>query len=81
MARTIEARVIQKIATEAEWLQTTLPLYKGEIALVRSGDRVVNMKVGNGTSKFSELNYVYNGGFNVIKFAKFRRNINRTLCS
>lgn len=64
MAKIIEARVIQKVATEAEWLRTTLPLYQGEIALVRSGNRVVNMKVGNGTSKFSELNYVYNGGFN-----------------
>lgn len=64
MAKTIEARVIQKVATEAEWLSVTLPLYNGEIALVRSGDRVVNMKVGNGTSKFSELNYIYEGGFN-----------------
>ena len=64
MAKTIEARVIQKVATEAEWLNVALPLYKGEIALVGSGDSVVNMKVGNGTAKFSELNYVYNGGFN-----------------
>ena len=60
----IKARVIQKVATEVEWLQNTLPLYQGEIALVRSGDRIVNMKVGNGVAKFSELNYVYNGGFN-----------------
>lgn len=59
----IEARVIQKVATEAEWLQNNLVLYKGEIALVSSGDNVVNMKVGDGAHAFAELEYMYRGGF------------------
>jgi len=59
----IEARVIQKIATEAEWLDNDLILYEGEIALVWGTDRVVNMKVGDGGKPFSELKYIYEGGF------------------
>lgn len=61
--QTIEARVIQKVATEQEWLQDNLVLYKGEIALVSSDDNVVNMKVGDGVHTFAELEYMYRGGF------------------
>lgn len=59
----IEARVIQKVGTEAEWLQNDLVLYEGEIALVSNGDNVVNMKVGDGVHTFAELEYMYRGGF------------------
>ena len=59
----IEARVIQKVGTEAEWLQNNLVLYEGEIALVSNGDNVVNIKVGDGVHTFDELEYMYRGGF------------------
>lgn len=63
MSSTIDARVIQKVGTEAEWNANELTLYKGELALVSQGDRVVNIKVGNGAKKFRELPYIYMGGF------------------
>ena len=60
MAKIIEARVIQKVATEAEWLQTTLPLYQGEIAFV--SDKY-NFKLNNTDvpKTFAELEYYYKG--------------------
>ena len=58
MARTIEARVIQKIDTEQGWNANELILYKGEIALVGDPDRVYNIKVGNGVKKFRDLPYM-----------------------
>lgn len=63
MSNIIDARVIQKTGSEAEWLANDLILYKGEIALVSQGDRVINIKVGNGIKRFSELPYIYTGGF------------------
>lgn len=52
----IEGRVIQKIATAAEWAASTLPLKKGEFAIVSdSTGKPVNIRVGNGTSPFSGL--------------------------
>ena len=60
MARIIEARVIQKVDTEANWMANELILYKGEIALVGDPDRVYNIKVGNGFKKFRDLPYMVN---------------------
>ena len=58
MPEIIEARIIQKVATEAEWNAITLTLYKGEIALVTDGaGKPINMKVGVGNKAFSELPY------------------------
>lgn len=56
----IEARVIQKIATEAEWNEITLVPYKGEVCLVGdSGGKVVNIKIGDGINVFSDLEYMF----------------------
>lgn len=56
----IEARVIQKIATEAEWNEITLVPYKGEVCLVGdSGGKVVNIKVGDGINTFPNLEYMF----------------------
>lgn len=56
----IEARVIQKIATEAEWNEITLVPYKGEVCLVGdNGGKVVNIKIGDGINVFSDLEYMF----------------------
>lgn len=56
----IEARVIQKIATEAEWNEITLVPYKGEVCLVGdSGGKVVNIKIGDGINTFPNLEYMF----------------------
>ena len=58
MAETLEARVIQKVGTEAEWLANPLPLLDGEAAIVRTGDGTpVNLKFGDGGKTFAELPY------------------------
>lgn len=60
MANFIEADVIQKIATEAEWLTQTRIPYQGQIMIVSdSSGKVVNMKVGDGVNPFSDLNYMF----------------------
>lgn len=54
----IDARVRQKVGTEAEWLANDLKLLDGEVAVVRTGDGTpVNLKFGDGNKKFSELPY------------------------
>lgn len=62
MPQFIEADVIQKIATPAEWatlLGTKIP-YKGQIMLVSdSTGKVVNIKVGDGTNNFASLEYMF----------------------
>ena len=56
----IEARVIQKIATEAEWNAITLVPYKGEVCLAGdSGGKVVNIKIGDGINTFPNLEYMF----------------------
>lgn len=60
MAKFIEARVIQKVATEAEWLQTTLPLYQGEIAFV-SDKYNFKLNTQPQAKTFAELDYYYKG--------------------
>lgn len=54
----IEARVIQKIDTEANWMANPLILYKGEQAFVSDKN---NFKIGDGTKTFSQLEYYYKG--------------------
>ena len=60
MAKIIEARVIQKVATEAEWLQTTLPLYQGEMAFV-SDKNNFKLNTQPQAKTFAELEYYYKG--------------------
>jgi len=52
----LEARVKNLIQTEAEWLIQDPVILDGEIAYVRFGN-FVNTKAGNGTKKFSQLDY------------------------
>lgn len=60
MADIIEAIVIQKIATPAEWASDTRIPYKGEILLVSdSSGKVVNLKVGDGFNVFNNLEYAF----------------------
>ncbi|MBQ0140640.1 MAG: hypothetical protein KBT36_15255 [Kurthia sp.] len=54
----IEARVQQKVDTEANWLSTDLIILAGEQAFV--SDKY-NFKIGDGTKRFSELEYYYKG--------------------
>lgn len=54
----LEARVIQKVGTEAEWLANPLPLLDGEAAIVRRADGMpVNLKFGLDGKTFAELPY------------------------
>ncbi len=54
----LEARVIQKVGTEAEWLASPLPLLDGEAAIVRRADGTpVNIKFGLDGKTFAELPY------------------------
>lgn len=57
----LNARVKQKLATEADWLSIEDELgviFEGEQAFVYSEDGIpVNFKIGDGTKKFSELPY------------------------
>lgn len=60
MAETIEARVIQKIATASEWATSDLVPYKGEVMLVSdSSGKVLNIKIGDGVNMFPDLNYMF----------------------
>jgi len=52
----LEARVKNLIQTEAEWLLEDPIILDGEIAYVRFGN-FVNTKAGNGSKKFSQLEY------------------------
>ena len=56
MEKIIEARVIQKVATEAEWLQTTLMLYQGECAFV-SDKYNFKLNTQSTPKKFIDLEY------------------------
>lgn len=60
MSTFIEARVIQKVDTEANWLSNPLKLYQGEIAFV--SDKY-NFKLNNTDipKTFAELEYYYKG--------------------
>lgn len=57
---TIEARVIQKIATPEQWRTISYTPYKGEILIVGdSSGKVTNIKVGDGSNDFDGLEYMF----------------------
>lgn len=60
MSTVIEARVIQKVDTEANWMNNTLPLYSGEVAFV-SDKNNFKLNFSNVPRRFSELEYYYKG--------------------
>lgn len=58
MALILDARVKQKVATEAEWMAEPTILLEGEQAFVKGGDgNVINFKIGDGTKAFADLAY------------------------
>lgn len=60
MSTFIEARVIQKVDTEANWMANPLKLYQGEVAYVSDKN---NFKLNQTTTPktFAELEYYYKG--------------------
>lgn len=68
MAEILQARVEQKIDTEANWLANPLVLLSGECAFVLSSDGThpVNFKIGDGTKTFSQLPYWIDYAANVV---------------
>ena len=52
---TLKSRIKHAYKTEVEWSNSTVPLLEGEVAY--SSDKGNMYKVGNGTSKWSELPY------------------------
>lgn len=57
---TIEARVIQKIATPEQWRTISYTPYKGEILIVGdTSGKVTNIKVGDGSNDFDGLEYMF----------------------
>lgn len=68
----IEGRVIQKIATVAEWSASTLPLKKGEFAIVSdSTGKPINIRVGNGTLPFTGLVDMFDNIQQNVNFIKY----------
>jgi lysophospholipase L1-like esterase len=69
MAEILQARVEQKVDTEANWLANPLPLLPGEQAFVLSPDGItpMNFKIGvDGIKTFSELPYWIDYASNVV---------------
>lgn len=57
---TIEARVIQKIATPEQWRTIDYTPYKGEFLIVGDASgKVTNIKVGDGSNDFDGLEYMF----------------------
>src|SRR5690554_3971588 len=57
---TIEARVIQKIATPEQWRTIDYTPYKGEFLIVGDASgKVTNLKVGDGSNDFDGLEYMF----------------------
>lgn len=82
----IKARVMQKVATEADWLTVEAELgviLEGEQAFVIDGDgNPINFKIGDGTKLFSELPYFIAfeaGGLSVKKLSYINQNIDLTI--
>lgn len=82
----IKARVMQKKATEAEWLAVEDELgviLDGEQAFVVNDSGVgINFKIGDGTKKFSELPYFITfstGGLAIKKLSFINQSINVTV--
>lgn len=56
----INARVKQKVGTEAQWLSDDTILLEGEQAFVINNEgQSINFKIGDGTKRFSELEYFF----------------------
>lgn len=67
MATVLDARVKQKVATEAQWLADTTILLEGEQAfVVNSGNVPINFKIGDGAKKFADLPYYFNYGSSAV---------------
>ena len=60
MSTFIEARVIQKVATETEWMANPLKLYQGEVAYV-SDKYNFKLNTTEIPKTFAELDYYYKG--------------------
>lgn len=84
----LNARVKQKVATEAEWLATEDDfgvIFAGEQAfVVDDAGTMVNFKIGDGTKKFSELPYFiayYSNALNQKILSFLNQNIDLTIGS
>ena len=68
MSEILEARVQQKVDTEANWLANPLILLSGECAFVLGTDdeTPINFKIGDGTKAFADLPYWINYAANVV---------------
>lgn len=58
--KTLNVKIRQRFDTEANWSSKNPVLLSGEMAFTSNGDNAGKFKVGNGTSKWSELKYSYN---------------------
>lgn len=67
MSEILQARVEQKVDTEANWLANPLILLSGECAFVEQvGGVPINFKIGDGTKTFADLPYWINYAANVV---------------
>lgn len=62
--KVLKTRIVQKFDTAENWEKSTLILLKGELAL----DELNRIKIGNGTSKWSELPFAVDGKATAISF-------------
>lgn len=71
MEKTICARVNQKIDTDENWSTNNPVLSSGEIAFVVTTNDGVRMKVGDGESNYSQLNFFDDAIRNIISSLNF----------
>lgn len=60
MSKTFQTRIKHKKDTHANWTTNNPVLLDGEIAVVVMGDGEIRQKVGNGTSSYTALDFLYN---------------------
>lgn len=53
-----KTRVMQKLDTETNWTSKNPVLLKGEIVISKQSDGSYRLKVGDGTNKYSSLEYI-----------------------
>ena len=58
MSTELKTRIKLRKDLEANWVSANPVLLDGEISIVNAGSKGLRIKLGNGTSKFNELQYL-----------------------
>lgn len=66
MDKVFDTRIAQKRDTEVNWEANNPILLDGELIIVDTSDGETKMKIGDGTSPYSELPFVGTGGESAV---------------